>query len=196
MFDERLRGLKDRALNPLSRMFNAVSPSVLTMFSLVCCVGAGLCSWRHYRWVSVALWLFGRLLDGLDGAVARRFDRQSELGGYLDLLADTVGYAAVPLGVAAGVHHINTWMWCAAMIAAFYVNTMSWTLLSALQERQKVSALTTFHMPTGFIEGAETIVLFTLMLAIPSRANLLFGLMAGGVLISIVQRLVWAVRNV
>jgi hypothetical protein len=50
-------------------------------------------------------------------------------------------------------------------------------------------------MPTGLIEGAETIVLFTAFLAVPALAPWVFAVMAAGVGITIVQRIIWARRN-
>jgi phosphatidylserine synthase len=77
-----------------------IAPGALTASSLLCGVGAGTAAAAGSRWIALVLWLAGRVLDGLDGALARATQRAGDLGGYLDLLADTVGYAAVPLGVA------------------------------------------------------------------------------------------------
>jgi phosphatidylglycerophosphate synthase len=214
VLDDRLRIVKNRVLRPIAVAATAVPPIVLTVCSLMCCVSAGLAAWQQLTILSVALWLIGRLLDGLDGPVARLTNTASDLGGYLDLMADVVGYAAVPLGLAAGQASVKSWTWCAVLIATFYVNTMSWTLLSALFDRSSGErsesegsvnngfdrssgerSESTFHMPTALVEGFETIVLFTIMLAVPSKSHLVFALMAAGVTISIVQRVVWALRN-
>jgi phosphatidylglycerophosphate synthase len=199
VLDATLRKIKDRALNPIVRQVTGVSPLVLTFLSLASCVAAAVAAWRHAVVVSVVLWLVGRLLDGLDGPVARLRGVASELGGYLDLMADVIGYAVVPIGVAAAQQSVHIWMWCAVLLASFYVNTMSWTLLSALAERHEQHRVaevgTTFRMPTALVEGAETIVLFSLMLALPRYVLQLFAIMSIGVGISIVQRVVWAIRN-
>jgi phosphatidylglycerophosphate synthase len=196
VLDDRLRIVKNRVLRPIAEAATPVPPIVLTVCSLLCCVSAGLAAWRQLTVLSVALWLIGRLLDGLDGPVARLTNTASDLGGYLDLMADVVGYAAVPLGLAAGQASVKSWTWCAVLIATFYVNTMSWTLLSALFDRSSGErSESTFHMPTALVEGFETIVLFTIMLAVPSKSHLVFALMAAGVTISIVQRVLWALRN-
>jgi phosphatidylglycerophosphate synthase len=199
VFDAPLRELTERALVPLVRPVRNVSPMVVTAWSLGACVGAGVAAWRGLVAMSVVLWLLGRILDGIDGTIARGRGIASELGGYLDLMADVIGYAVVPIGIVAAKQSKHLWMWCAILLATFYVNTLSWTLLSALAERrdrQDQSAVTTtFTMPTALIEGAETIVLFTLMLALPRYAQPLFIAMSVGVAVSIVQRVAWAVRN-
>ena len=47
-------------------------------------------------------------------------------------------------------------------------------------------------MPTGLVEGTETIVLFTIALALPQRAGITFAVMAGGLAIGVAQRAVAA----
>ncbi|MGE3589312.1 MAG: CDP-alcohol phosphatidyltransferase family protein [Ilumatobacteraceae bacterium] len=177
-----------------------IGPGWLTVLSLAGGLGGGVAAGFGLRWQAVAVWLLGRVFDGLDGAVARDGDRQSDLGGYLDMMADTVGYAAVPIGIATAQASIGTWSWCAVLLATFYANTMSWTYLAAIAEKRGGGAgatgeRTTIHMPAGLVEGAETIVLFVVMLSFPDQSIWWFSAMAGLVGITVIQRLVWAVRN-
>lgn len=201
MIDRTLRTTKDRVVGPAARMVAGhVGPGWLTMLSLAGGLGGGVAAGFGLRWEAVALWLLGRVFDGLDGAVARDGDRQSDLGGYMDMMADTVGYAAVPIGIATAQASVGTWTWCAVLLATFYANTMSWTYLAAIAEKRGDGAgatgeRTTIHMPAGLVEGAETIVLFVLMLSFPDRAIWWFSAMAGLVGITVIQRVVWAVRS-
>jgi len=201
MIDRTLRTTKDRVVGPAARVVaGRIGPGWLTVLSLAGGLGGGLAAGFGLRWQAVALWLLGRVFDGLDGAVAREGDRQSDLGGYLDMMADTIGYAVVPIGIATAQASIGTWTWCAVLLATFYVNTMSWTYLAALAEKRGGGAnatgeRTTIHMPVGLVEGAETIVLFVLMLSFPDQAIWWFSAMAGLVGITVIQRVVWAVRN-
>jgi len=50
-------------------------------------------------------------------------------------------------------------------------------------------------MPVGLIEGAETMVVYSLWLLFPQRAPLLFCLFGLGVTANIVYRLVYATRK-
>lgn len=201
MIDRALRTSKDRLLGPITRLAaGRVSPGWITTLSLAGGIGGGVAAGFGLRWQAVAVWLLGRAFDGLDGAVARDGDRQSDLGGYLDMMADTVGYAAVPIGIATAQGDIAVWTWCAVLLATFYANTMSWTYLAAIAEKRGIGAgqtgeRTTIHMPTGLIEGAETIVLFVLMLSFPDVASGWFLTMAALVAVTVVQRIVWAVRH-
>ena len=133
--------------------------------------------------LAVVLWLANRAADGLDGAVARTRGRVTDGGAYLDIVADVVVYAVVPLGVAVHIDARATWIATAVLLATFYVNTISWTYLAALLERRAVGAdagaeSTSVTMPPGLVEGAETIVWFTLLLAFPSLAPWWMGTMA------------------
>ena len=201
MIDQQLRATKDRIVEPVVRRLpSAVTPGRLTLVSLLGGAAAGLLAASGWHWWALAAWLVSRLCDGLDGAVARRSDRQSDLGGYLDLMADAVGYIAVPLGVAAAQDERSSWVACAVLLASFYVNVMSWALLSAIAATRAVAtdgreSLTTVHMPMGLVEGAETIVLFAVMLAWPGSAQVVCWVMAALVVVTVVQRLVWAART-
>jgi phosphatidylglycerophosphate synthase len=198
MFDLQLRSTKERLLAPVAaRCPSSLSAAAVSFVSLACCVGAGVAAWRGAVILSVVLWLVGRVLDGLDGAIARANGSASDFGGYVDLLFDTIGYTAVPLGIAFGVGQPGTWQVIAVLLGSFYVNSVSWLMLSALLEKRGERASgeqTSVTMPTGLIEGTETIVLFTIALALPQHANITFAVMAAGVAIGITQRAVAARR--
>jgi phosphatidylglycerophosphate synthase len=198
MFDTQLRPWKDRLLDPLaSRLDRAGAPSLLTGLSLTSGVAAGVAAGYGAIVWSLALWAVSRLADGLDGAVARQTGTAHDLGGYLDMLADSVVYAAIPLGVAAASGEARVWAAAAILIASFYVNAISWAYLSALLEKRgrgadAMAAPTSVRMPPGLVEGTETMLLYTLMLALPGQAVVWFWLMAVLVALTVVQRLRWA----
>ena len=43
---------------------------------------------EKYRWISLTIFIIAACSDGLDGWVARRFNQRSDLGAYLDPIAD------------------------------------------------------------------------------------------------------------
>lgn len=43
---------------------------------------------EKYRWIALAIFIVASASDGIDGWVARRFNQRSDLGAYLDPLAD------------------------------------------------------------------------------------------------------------
>lgn len=200
MLDRSLRPVKDRLLEPAAALIaRRMSADVVTGTSLTTSlVAAGLAASGRY-WIGLAAWLVGRVLDGLDGPVARRRGEASDLGGYLDMLADTVGYAAVPVGVAVGVDDRSTWVAVAVLLGLFFVNAISWSYLAAVLEKRGAGAATTgeattITMPPALIEGSETVVLFSLFVALPGWASWIFALMAALVAVNVAQRLAWAGR--
>ena len=149
--------------------------------------------------VALGLWWFNRIIDGLDGLVARANGRMSDVGGYLDMCADVVVYAALPLGVAIGHDQRSVWIATAFLIASFYVNIVSWSYLSALLEKVAAGAasrgeVTSITMPRGLIEGAETIALLSIVVAVPGLAAWTMGLMAVAVAASALAHVVSGVR--
>ncbi|MCK7519029.1 MAG: hypothetical protein MZV64_15540 [Ignavibacteriales bacterium] len=101
------------------------------------------------------VWLCGfrnRVLDGLDGLLARMHDKQSDFGGYVDILTDFVVYAALPIGLVAGSPSNERYLALAFMLASFYVNTASWMYLAAILEKRSArdpDTQTTIVMPAG-----------------------------------------------
>ena len=201
MFDVLLRALKDRLLEPLARLLGAgVAPNAVTVLAWLVGMGAGAAGWRRAYGLALALWALNRLLDGLDGSLARVHGRQTDFGGYLDILLDFAVYTAVPTGLALGRPTAPVLAACAALLGSFFVNAASWMYLSAVLERRGAGAAargerTTVTMPPGLIAGAETVVLYTLFLLVPSRLTELFALMAALVYVTVAQRLVWAHRH-
>jgi phosphatidylglycerophosphate synthase len=197
VIDRRLRGGKERLLGPVAGAVPAfLSPAALTVSGLgLTLAAAAAAAAGHPAW-AVAGWLAGRLLDGLDGEVARSRGTSSDWGGYLDMVSDTVGYAALPLGVALGRDDAETWATVAILLASFYVNAVSWAYAAAVLEKRGSGAASTGErtsvtMPSGLIEGAETVVFFTAFAALPGLAPALFTTMAALVALTIALRMRW-----
>ena len=202
MFDELLRALKDRLLAPVARRLGRrVSPTAVTAVGLGVGLAAALLAARGaYRW-ALAAWLANRVLDGLDGAIARVTGRQGELGGYLDIVADFLVYAALPIGLVVARPTVPLALAALALLASYYVNAASWMYLAALLERRGAGAAargerTSVTMPPGLIAGTETIAFYALcLLAAPRGLVPLFGGFAALVLLTAAQRVAWAWRT-
>jgi phosphatidylglycerophosphate synthase len=199
MKDALLRRQKDRLLQPLVERFLAgISPNQLSVLALAPGILAAVAVFYGWYWVGLTLWLLNRTLDGLDGLVARVHGKTSDWGGYLDLLLDFVVYLLVPLAfVWAQPSAQNLWA-LIFLLLSFQFNTLSWTLLSAIVEKRHktdTARLTTVEMPTGLIEGAETVIFFSLFFLMPGIVHLLFWIMGALVFFTVGQRIWWAWRN-
>lgn len=199
MRDVALRAHKDRLLTPLvMRLGRRVHPNTVSGIALGVGLLAAAATIQQAYWLGLALWAFNRILDGLDGLVARLFAKQSDFGGYLDLLLDFIVYLAIPLAfIYANPTPFNLWAGL-ALISVYVLNILSWTVLSAIlekQQRQRDGRLTTVEMPSGLIEGAETIFFYSLFFILPAEVGWLFALMALLVLVTAAQRVRWAHRH-
>lgn len=201
MLDLRLRPIKEKLLDSVARRIAPiVGAGLLTLLALAVTLGAAWAAAAGWTIVALAGWLVGRLLDGLDGPVARQRGRASDLGGYLDILGDTVGYVAVPLGVAFGVDTRSGWITVAVLLGAFWINGMSWAYLAAILEKRGAGAsstgeMTSITMRPALIEGTETIVIFSAFILLPGLAAWLFAAMAALVIVNVLQRLLWAAHH-
>lgn len=200
MLDQPLRRAKEALFQPLIRgPLARLDPNRITQWA--CAIGllsAISASLGLYRWALLA-WLLNRFLDGLDGTLARVTGRQSDWGGYQDIVLDHLVYASLPLGIALASGNIQVYQACALLQACYFVNTISWCYLSALLEKRKHGSqtqqeMTSVTMPAAVIEGSETLLFFTLFLLFPKYAAPLFLLKAGLVSVGVWQRWVFARR--
>lgn len=203
MYDTALRDIKEKTFEPLAlRLSDRIHPNHISVAALgVGLLSVAAVSQGAYGW-GLAFWAGNRILDGLDGVVARCQGSQSDFGGYLDLLLDFVIYFTIPLAFiyAAPTEAIQ---WAGILlISSFVLNNISWAVLSAILEKRAWRAsqakagekLTTVEIPTGLIEGAETVIFYSLFFLLPGQVVWLFGAMAVLVGVTIVQRVAWAWR--
>ncbi len=197
MLDSVLRKPKDRLLHPITlALAGRVSATGITLTGLVIGVLAAVLIAFDIRVAGLVLWLLNRLLDGVDGAVSRLDGTQSDFGGYLDLMCDVVVYAAVAISLAVG-GGIETWVAAAIMLAAFYINITSWSLISAITEKRRAEAAggpTTVKIHRGLFEGTETIVVYSLLILLPGARFTLMLAASAAVFFSIGERILLARR--
>lgn len=199
MHDAFLRQQKDRLMTPVAgSTFAAIHPNLISVIAMVIGLGSAVAILGQWYWLGLFLWTVNRIMDGLDGVVARVHQKQSDFGGYLDLFLDFIIYLAVPIAfIAAMPTTVNLWAGLFLM-TSYVLNSISWTTLAALLEKRQrhtVNRLTSMEMPTGLIEGAETILFYTLFYLLPGQIATLFTAMAILVLFTASQRLWWAYRH-
>jgi phosphatidylglycerophosphate synthase len=119
----------------------------------------------------LVLILLGRVADGLDGAVAR-LTIPTDRGAFLDIVADFVFYASVPLAFALADPPANA-LAAAVLLAGFIGTGASFLAFAVLAERR---GLTNARLPNkgffylgGLTEGGETIACFALMCLWPQH---------------------------
>ncbi|MEP6992640.1 MAG: CDP-alcohol phosphatidyltransferase family protein, partial [bacterium] len=141
MFDLILRPLKERALAPVTRAIGRrVSPMTVTLAGFVAGILAAVLVARGAYLPALTLWLVNRVLDGLDGSLARARGSQTDFGGYADIILDFVVYAAIPIALVIASPSVSLALAALVLLASFYVNGASWMYLAALLERRDLGA--------------------------------------------------------
>jgi CDP-alcohol phosphatidyltransferase len=103
MLDITLRPFKDRIFAPIARTVPpSVTPMHLTSAGFLCGLGACFFAAAGRSSAGLFLWLLNRVLDCLDGSVARCRGQASDMGGFADLLADFIVYSLIPISCAIG----------------------------------------------------------------------------------------------
>jgi phosphatidylglycerophosphate synthase len=201
MLDREVRVYKERLLNPIADgLGRAVHPTTITLIGAAFGVGAGVAAWQQMYWVGLGLWAVNRILDGLDGTVARRTNQQSDLGGYIDIVLDDLVYSLIVLLFAVGINTPQGYIAAGFLLVTYRVNAASWLYLASLLEKKSAGAkankeLTSITMPPGLIEGTETVIFYAFLFALPMFGVPLMWVFGVLVALTVVQRLVWAVRN-
>ena len=205
MLDIRLRPLKDQLFDPVCAYIpSSIKPLHVTVLAFVCGLSACICAVNGLVVPSVLFWTLNRAFDCLDGALARYRKTASELGGFLDLLCDFIVYAVLPIAVASGQKGAEgAYRAVSILEATVFINNFILFYIAAVAEKKastetkdqvKTKQLTSLVMRPALIEGTESAVLFTAMLAFPRQIKSLSLTMAGLVSIGIVQRTYWTIQ--
>lgn len=166
MLDRHLHPRLKPALNRLAQVLDRpfISPDGLTLTGFA--IGVLALPFLALGWYLPALVaiVLNRLLDGLDGALARRRGL-TDAGGFLDIALDFLFYALVPFGfiLADPLNNALAGGW---LLFAFIGTGSSFLAFAALAAKHNLDnpgyAHKSFYYLGGLTEGVETIALFVL----------------------------------
>ena len=190
MFDARARKLLAPPLEAAGKRLAAAGVRPLALTGAGWLMGVGACvSVAEGAWTTgLALWLGNRILDGLDGPVARA-SGCTDSGGFLDIVADFSIYGGFVVAVAVAVPAAR--MAALALFLAYYVSGTAFLALSSLLERRRAAGLTdgrSLRFVGGLAKGGETILAYSLICLAPSLAPQLTWAFASLVAVTAVQR--------
>ena len=195
MLDRALTALIHRPLVALARglVRLGVRADAVTLAGFALGLVAALCIARGQSLAGLAFLLASRLLDGLDGAVAR-LTKPTDRGAFLDITLDMLFYASIPLAFAFADPAANAL--AAAVLLAAFVGTASTFLAFAVMAQKcglKSSAYPTkglFYLG-GLTEASETLLCFALMCLWPQHFAWFAGVFAALCTLTVATRL-WA----
>lgn len=165
----RLKPLLNRLVMTLDKP--GITPDGITLIGFA--IGVLALPFLALGWYLVALVaiVLNRLLDGLDGALARRRGL-TDAGGFLDIALDFLFYALVPFGFALANPAVNA-LPAAWLLFAFIGTGSSFLAFAALAAKHDIDnpgyAHKSFYYIGGLTEGTETILLFVLCCLFPAH---------------------------
>jgi phosphatidylglycerophosphate synthase len=192
VLDAILRPLIDRPLDHLGRRFAraGVSADAVTVAGLLAGLAASAALSARWSVTGLVLILASRVLDGLDGAVARA-GVPSDRGAYLDVVCDYAFYAAIPLGFAFADPERNA-LPAAALLASFTLTCATFLGFATLAAKRGLETAArgrkSFFYSPGLVEGFETIAVFCAMAVRPALFPALAWITAALCLLTILQR--------
>jgi phosphatidylglycerophosphate synthase len=195
MFDKAVQSILKPAFILAARVaikagLSANHVSVAGFFIGIC--AAILIAYQSY-FLAAILILLSRILDGVDGTVAR-LTQTTDLGGFLDISLDFLFYAAIPLAFAIANPAVNA-LPAAALLAAFMGTGSTFLAFAALAEKRGMHnshlPAKSFYFLGGLTEATETIAVFVAMCIWPAYfVELAYGF-AALCCITIATRVYW-----
>ncbi|MDK1025302.1 MAG: CDP-alcohol phosphatidyltransferase family protein [Gammaproteobacteria bacterium] len=183
MIDARLRRLIDPALNLAATglVKAGLSANSITISGfLIGMTAVPLISFHHYELALVVI-LGNRLMDGLDGAVAKQIGI-TDVGAYLDIVLDFIFYSAIVFGFA--IANPDQAVYAAFLIFSFIGTGSSFLAFAIFAAKHNLSTefrgAKSIYYLGGLTEGTETILLFVLLCLFPAWFAILatiFGIM-------------------
>ncbi len=204
MFDTALRRAYSPATDKVARVLHhhRVRAVQATAAGFVLGVAAAASAAAGWWWPALGLWLMSRVVDGLDGAIAR-LEGPTRQGGFLDLVADFTVYAAFVAGVAVQIPSAR--LAAVVLLCTYYVSGAAFLAWSAAAAEQAVSrphpgglALEdnrSLRFVGGLAEGAETVAVYCLVCLLPRHAAAILWAFAALVAVTAVQRIVFAAAD-
>jgi phosphatidylglycerophosphate synthase len=180
MLDRHAQALLRPVLNTAARglVRAGVGADALTWAGFALGMAAALAIALQSWWLGLGLLLASRLLDGLDGSVAR-LTQPSDAGGFLDISLDFVFYAAIPLAFAVANPDANA-LPAAVLLASFVGTGSSFLAFAVLAGKRGLADAAlpdkSFYFLGGLTEATETIAVLAAMCVWPEH----FGVLAYG----------------
>jgi phosphatidylglycerophosphate synthase len=179
----------ERAAGVLVRF--GIGADSVTLLGFALGLAAALAIARGAPMAGLALLLASRLMDGLDGAVAR-LTRPTDRGAFLDITLDFLFYASIPLAFAIADPAANA-LAAAVLMAAFIGTGSSFLAFAVLAEKRGLKSedypQKGIYYLGGLTEATETLACFVLMCLWPQHFALWACAFAALCAVTIVMRL-------
>lgn len=171
MFDRRATALLKPGMDALARRLHrrGLRADQLTISGFfIGIIAAYLIANSAYLMALLAI-IFSRILDALDGAVARQ-TQPTDAGGFLDISLDFLFYASIPLAFA-WANPLQNALPAAVLLAAFMGTASSFLAFATLAAKRGLQTQAYPHKSLYFLggltEATETLLCFVAMCLFP-----------------------------
>jgi phosphatidylglycerophosphate synthase len=190
MLDPFMRRLIDPPLKGVAAIWpRRVSANQITIFGFVLGVGCFLAIATNSLTAALILLGLNRLADGLDGAVARA-QSPSELGAYLDIVADFALWGLLPIGFI--ILDSDNSVAAAVLLSSFSMSMTVFLAFAIMAEKRGLETdaqgRKSFFYVAGLAEGTETIAFFAIAIIWPGAFIPAAFVYAGIVYVSVIGR--------
>ena len=195
MIDRQTTALIRPALQALARRLvrHGIGADAMTFAGLAVGWAAAVAIALQAFWLGAALVLVSRLLDGLDGAVARATTPTGR-GGFLDISLDFLFYPAIPLAFAMANPAANA-LAAAVLLAAFVGTGTCFLAFATIAAKRGLTSVAypdkSFYFLGGLTEATETLAFFIAMCIWPQHFAPLALLFAAMCAVTIATRICW-----
>ncbi|MEM6986831.1 MAG: CDP-alcohol phosphatidyltransferase family protein, partial [Pseudomonadota bacterium] len=145
---------------------------------------------EYYGYALVAI-LISRILDGLDGTLAR-LTQPTDRGGFLDITLDFIFYSSIVFGFALANPEANA-LAAACLLACFMGTGSSFLAFAAVAKKRDLLRIDLPHKSLyyigGLAEGTETIAFFVAICLWPQHFAMLAYVFATVCIITTLTRL-------
>ena len=173
MLDPWIRPVIAPPLQYLATHLNhrSITADQVTMIGFAVGITALPLIWAHHYGPALVLILLNRILDGVDGALAR-MTAPTDAGGFLDITLDFIFYSGVVAGFALADTDRNA-LAAVLLLFSFMGTGSSFLAFSAMAAKNGITSVVYPHKSMyylgGITEGTETLLLFVLICCFPDH---------------------------
>ncbi|WP_299983360.1 CDP-alcohol phosphatidyltransferase family protein [Desulfobacula sp.] len=146
--------------------------------------------WMNWYKIALVFIILNRIMDGLDGALAR-LTAKTDAGGFLDICLDFIFYSAVVAGFALADSQNNA-IPAALLLLGFVGTGTSFLAFAVMAQKHDLKSVAYPHKAMyyigGLTEGTETIIFLAIICIFPDHFPFLAFLFAFLCLITTITR--------
>ncbi|NOX35479.1 MAG: CDP-alcohol phosphatidyltransferase family protein [Deltaproteobacteria bacterium] len=198
MLDPFARKLVNRPLNACAGFLKKgnIKPDQVTIAGFALGVLAFFLVWMNKYKIALLFILLNRIMDGLDGSLAR-LTKKTDAGGFLDICLDFIFYSGAIAGFALADPQKNA-IPAVFLMLSFVGTGTSFLTFAVMAQKNDLKNLTcpnkSMYYIGGLTEGTETILFFSLMCMFPDSFPFLAFFFSFLCLVTTVTR-VWSGYN-